>query len=355
MLIDYGNNGERMKVTVKDIAKKAEVSATSVSLVLNDRPSRIPEETKERILKAAEELGYKPAQKKKADSGDQADKVIGVISPDMSNMFINQCIEGIEHYASVYGYRILICNVQNSSERCCEYLMLLPKLNVGGIIVIPPIDMNINDNNIMLGNALKQAKVPFLLLDRAIDRVFCDFITSDNKQGAYMATEHLIYCGHENIGIIAGTREVYNSRKRIEGYKEALAFYNISINPDNIYYGDYKFRSGYDAADYFLKKGIRAIFACNDEMAMGVYQYARDNKLVIGEDISVIGFDDSVMCERVVPPLTSISQPGELMGKKACEMIIKRITKKDGEGIRNTYFAPNLVERSSVRNLESEI
>lgn len=339
-----------MKVTIKDIAKEAGVSAASVSLVLNDKPSRITEETKKRILDTATQMGY---QHKNMDHPMEAptNKVIGVIHPDMNNMFISQCVDGIENYASVHGYKILICNVQNSSERCCEYLHLLSMLEADGIIVIPPIDMNINGNNVRLGNALKQAKVPFILLDRAIDRVFCDFITSDNKQGAYIATEHLIYYGHENIGMIAGMREVYNSRKRIEGYKEALAFYNISINQENIYYGDYSQASGYEAADFFWKKGIHAIFSTNDEMAMGVYQYAKDNNLTIGEDISIVGFDDNVTCKRVSPPLTSISQSGDLMGKKACEMIIKRIRKTDEDAIRNIYFAPRLIERKSVKRL----
>jgi len=336
-----------MKVTIRDIARKAEVSAASVSLVLNDKPSRITEETKDRILKTAKELGYELKSKKKVDT-IQENKVIGIIHPDPDNIFVNQCIGGIENYASVYGYKTLICNVGNSSKRCIEYLALLSELGIDGIIVIPPLDMNIHENNIRLGEALKRTNLPFLLLDRAVDRVFCDFITADNKQGGYMATEHLILSGHENIGIISGIREVYNSRKRIEGYKEALAFYNLSIRQENIYYGDYQISSGYAAADYFWKKRIHAIFACNDEMAMGVYRYARDNHLTIGKDISVVGFDNVPVCERLTPPLTSIAQSGEQMGKKACEMIIKRITKEDTDLIRNTYFAPQLVERKSV-------
>jgi DNA-binding LacI/PurR family transcriptional regulator len=343
-----------MKVTIRDIAQAAGVSAASVSLVLNNKPSRITEETRERILNAAKELGYIRKEKKEAVVGSSG-KVIGVIHPDMGNLFINQCVEGIENYAAVYGHNAIVCDVQDSSKRCAEYLSLFSRLNVDGIIVIPPLDMNINNNNILLGNALKQTKVPFILLDRAIDRVFCDFITSDNKQGAYMATEHLIYCGHENIGIIAGMREVYNGRKRIEGYKEALAFYNISINQENIYYGDFHHQSGYEGAEYFWKKGIRAIFACSDDMAMGVYQFAREHGLTIGEDISVVGFDDNYICKRVTPALTSISQSGAAMGKKACEMVIKRVLKLEDEAIRDIYFTPRLIERNSVKIINKEV
>lgn len=339
-----------MKVTIRDIAKKAGVSAASVSLVLNDRPSRITEETKARILSAANELGYEPKNKKNIEI-IQEDRVLGVIHPDLDNVFINQCVGGIENYASVYGYKTLICNVANSSEHCTAYLSLLSRVEVDGIIMIPPLDMNNHNNNIELGKALKQTQIPYLLLDRAIDRVFCDFITTDNKLGAYTATEHMILNGHKNIGIISGMQEVYNSRKRVEGYKEALVFYNLSIKQENIYYGDYQMASGYAAAGCFWKQGIRAIFACNDEMAMGVYQYAKEYGLTIGDDISIVGFDNVPICERLTPALTSIARSGESMGKKACEMIIKRITKEEKGFIRNTYFAPQLIERSSVKNI----
>jgi len=339
-----------MKVTIRDVAREAGVSAASVSLVLNDKPSRITDETKDKILRVAKELGYEPKSRKEEQEKPK-DHVLGVINPEIDNAFVNQCIGGIESYASVHGYKTLICNVANSSERCISYLLLLSRLNVEGVIIIPPLDMNINDHNIKISEALKQTGMPFLLLDRAIDRVFCDFITADNKLGAYMATEHLILCGHEDIGIISGMREVYNSRKRIEGYKEALAFYNISIKSENIYYGDYRLPSGYAAADYFFRRGISAIFACNDEMAMGVYQYANENGLIIGEDISVVGYDDVPASARLTPPLTSIAQSCEQMGKKSCETIIKRITKEDKEAIRNIYFAPQFVERQSVKVL----
>ena len=105
-----------MKVTVKDVANKAGVSVTSVSLVLNNRPSRITQETKERIIKAAEELGYRHTAKEAAN--EPATKLLGVIHPNCSNPFFNQCIKGIENHAAVNGYKVVLCNVENSMERC---------------------------------------------------------------------------------------------------------------------------------------------------------------------------------------------------------------------------------------------
>lgn len=339
-----------MKVTVRDIAEKVGLSATSVSLVLNNKPSRITDESKQKIIKAAKEMGY-IHKEKKIEPKPMKEKIIGVIHPNLNNLFLNQCICGIESYASLHNYKVLICNVDDTTERTLEYLELLNKLGAEGVIVIPPMDMNVEGNNIGLGEFFKKSKMQILLLDRAIDRVFSDFITSDNKQGAYLATEYLILCGHENIGIIAGTRDVYTSRKRVEGYKEALAYYNISIKNENIYYGDFKSSSGYEAADYFMKKNINAIFTCNDEMAFGVYHYAKDNGLVIGDEISVVGYDDVSICDKLTPTLTSIHQPGELMGKRACELIIKRIKKLEEGTVRDIYFTPQLVERNSVKKV----
>lgn len=338
-----------MKVTVKDVANMAGVSVTSVSLVLNNRPSRITEETKERIMKAAEELGYRHTAKE--TSNEPRTKLLGVIHPNCSNPFFNQCLKGIENHAAVSGYKIIVCNVENSMERCLGYFEILASLRVEGIIVMPPIDMNLNDNNIKMGKFFERTKIRLLLLDRAVDRVFCDFITGDNKQGAYLATEHLILSGHSDIGIIAGPREIYNCRKRIEGYKEALVYYGISIAKENIYYGDFTSRSGYRAAGYFEDRDVTAIFACNDLMALGVYQYAADHGLKIGEDLSVVGFDDIPFCDLLSPPLTTIQQPAELMGKRACELMIKRITGEEVEPPRDTYFAPSFIERKSVKLL----
>ena len=338
-----------MKVTIKDIAEKANVSITSVSLILNEKPSRIPEETKKRVLRAADDLGYKPIKRKETERKKNTD-TIGLILPDIYGALIPQLSNGVETYASLYGYKVISCNAGDSSEQCLEYIYLLSELKVNGIILVPPLDMNKDGNNKRLGEALRMIKIPFLLLDRAINHVFCDFITTDNKSGAHIAIEHLIMNGHKDIGVIAGIDGVYNTRKRLDGCKEAMAYYSLHLKEEMIFYADYKREQAYIGAEYFWKKGISAIFAMNDEMAMGVYDFAEDNALKIGEDISVVGFDDMKLCDKLNPPLTTVYQSGEVMGKKACEVILRRIS-GDEEENRNNYFAPQLIERASVKNL----
>lgn len=346
-----------MRPTVRDIAKKAEVSIASVSLVLNNKPSRITEATRQRILKAARDLGYDFDSKQSKEENsipaqETGDRLIGVVRSRYHSDFLDHCMQGIEKYAYMHGYKVLDCMADNTTEIALDYLGVLARSGVLGIIMIPPGDMNENHNNEKLGEALRGAGVPFLLLDQAIDRVFCDFITADNKAGAYTAVEHLIHNGHQEIGMIAGKREVYTSRKRVEGYKEALAFYNISIKDEYIYYGPIQSQTGYEGMKTLYEKGIRAVFTCDLELVGGVYRYAKDHSLVIGEDLSIVSFNDSEAASFMNPPLTCVTQPGELMGKKACEILISRITRVNKEPINNNYFTPWLTERGSVKTIE---
>lgn len=361
-----------MKPTVREIAKRAEVSIASVSLVLNNKPSRITAATKERILAAARELGYPEdalpgGRADGAVSGGSVDgaasggraaglagavscvrPLLGVIRPGYFNEFYDSCQLGMDSYAYVHGYKF-ICSTASMAGQVPGCLDAFGQAGVRGVILIPPRDMNENHNNELLGAALEAAGLPFLLLDEAIDRVYCDFITGDNKSGAYMATEYLIHQGHTEIGMLSGNREIYTFRKRMEGYKEALAFYGLSIRDENIFFGSISRETGRRGMAYFDERGIRAVFACEDEMALGVYEYAMAHGLRIGEDISLVGFNNVSAASVLCPPLTSIHMPGELMGKKACEVLINRIEGLDKENIRTTYFTPSLVERSSVK------
>lgn len=339
-----------MKVTIQDIAKEAGVSQSSVSLVLNGKKCRIPADTQKRILDIAEEMGYQPPKarmKKKKPS----DKIIGVIYQDLDNFVHVQCMKGIERQASLYGFNVISCDGGNDMEKNLEYIEILKKIKVSGIILIPSDDMHVSDNNIIIGNALRNSGVNFLLLDQAIKNVFCDFVTSDNKAGATMAVEYLIEQGHKNIGVITGIPGVYTTRKRMEGYKETLSLNGIEFEERNVYAGNTQKESGYAAARYFHELGIKAIFAMNDAMALGVYQYAQEHGLQIGEDLSVVGFDYSEECADVTPALTSVRQEGIMMGKKACEMIVDRILEQDNGPYRSYYFVPKLIEKRSVKAL----
>ena len=180
-----------MKPTVRNIAERANVSIASVSLVLNNKPSRITEATRQKIIEAAKELGYNFEEKKKNEElsienvCNNFDKrsIIGVIRPRYYNEFLDACQKGIDEYCQIYGYRTVTCTVNDTTEQTLDRIRFLTDIKVSGLIIVPSMDMNIEDNNEKLGWALKNAGIPFLLLDQAVDRVYCDFITADNKSG----------------------------------------------------------------------------------------------------------------------------------------------------------------------------
>lgn len=287
-----------MKVTVKDIAELAGVSTATVSLVLNDKPSRISEETKKRIIEIAREQNYKP-NRIAVSLVTKKTRTLGLIIPDMNNLFFNRLAMGVEHYAYQLGYNVLFCNIDDRADKCFDYLNNLMSSCVDGIIVIPPYDINTNSNNEAMLRIFRESRTPMILLDRSVNHIACDFVAFDNKQGGFIATEHLIRLGHKKIGCITGLLESGNTRTRYDGYAEAMRLHGLPVDPALVYQGDYKIESGEKGAHELIKNGATAIFACNDMMAFGLYRYALSKGIKIPEELSVVGFDNIFLCDSL--------------------------------------------------------
>lgn len=344
-----------MSVTIRDVAERAGVSAASVSLVLNNKECRISEETKRRIVEEANALGYSLKKTKKIGSGPSlgnVGNVIGVIFSESSDELIEECLGGIENYASIYGYHVFRMFSSNQSRKCAEQIEIAAAMGAAGLIVIPPADMNSDGNHIILGERLKKTGIPYVLLDRAIQDVFCDFVTVDNKLGANMAIDYLMEAGHRKIGIIAGRKEVYNTRKRVEGYREGFILRGYEVDESMIWYGDYSARSGAMGAECLLSAGATALIACNAQMTAGVCEYAREQGLAIGGDFSLISFANMRRTDGGYPDLTCIRQPGEQMGRKAAEVLEGRMRGEDLGSVKTNYFMPSFQEGTSVKRLD---
>lgn len=336
-----------MKVTIRDVAEYIGVSVASVSLVLNEKECRIPEETRKKIIEGAQELGYKVKPRKKQITK----KIIGIIYSSMDNELIKECLKSIDDYTSLYGYETFQMYCADDSQKCAKKIKSAVLLGAAGLIVIPPGDMNSENHHILLGEALSSAKIPFVLLDRAIFKVFCDFVTADIKMGANIAVDYLVQCGHKKVGILAGRKEVYNTRKRVEGYKEGLALNKIEFDDNLVYYSNTSIDEGKKGMEQLINQGVTAVLAGSVELAQGVYEYAKQTDKLIGKDTSVIGFVSVVEGKRFHPVLTSIYQPGEQMGRKAAEIMINRIQKKDVSNVKTNYFVPALMEGESVKKI----
>lgn len=337
-----------MKVKVKDIAKAAGVSPSTVSLVLNDRPSRIAEDTKEHILRVAKEMQFQ--MESGADfTGFKKVKTFGMIVPNAMNSFYHRLSEEIAKYAFLHDHVVFQCYSNDDIQ--CFYVALegLMAKNVDGLIIIPPKTMD--KDNVKLLKSLQKNGIPMVLLDRAAYTVFCDFVTADNKYGGRIATEYLIKHGHTRIGCMVGESNVYTSRKRVDGYKEALAAASIPFDKELVYYGNFDIATGNTGAAELLGRDVSALVAGNDLMAYGAYLYTREHAISIPKDVSLIGYDNTELCSLMGVPLTSVDQNTDMMASKVVELLIRRIEEPSEEEMvpaRNYYFTPYVVERGSV-------
>lgn len=337
-----------VRVTIKDVAKEAGVSITSVSLVLNGNYDKVSDETKKRIIDVANNLKYRPNHIAMS-MVKKTTKTIGLILPDISNIYFSELAKQIEQECYALGYNMLYGNTQDKAARDIEYINIFLDRNVDAIIMIlsNTIDKHLKE----IESIIKSTDTPILILDRKILANRCINVLVNQKLGGYMATKHLINLGHTSIGCITGPKNTYSAEERLEGYKSAMLENNIPIKPELIVQGDYHRESGLLALPALLGQGVTAIFACNDMMALGVYKQAVNYNINIPQDLSVIGFDDIFIADFLIPPLSSIAQPSDKLAKVVVEQALMAIN--DHEYKNNVIvFDPILMIRGSTKALD---
>lgn len=334
-----------MKVTVKDIANETHFSIATVSLALSGKPSRISNETKEIILRTAEKLNYKPnyiAQSLVTNTSF----TIGMIIPNFSDQIFTSFASGLEDYAQKKKYSTFICNSNDNVKRCISQINILESRGVDGMVIIPPAFINRDPSMTDFKETLEKSSIPYVLVDRAVHNLFHDYVASDNIYGGELAGKHLKDLGHREIGVIAGPEEEYGTIKRLSGFKKV--FEDDKDAQISVLFSDYTFDGGYKSAKELLKKDeLSAIFALNDLMAIGSYKAVKEKGLRIPRDISIIGFDNNPVSPLVFPPLTTISQPFNTIGNRACELLLERIENPDKKNC-DYFFSPSIVVREST-------
>lgn len=346
-------------VTIKEIAKKSNVSVATVSNILNGKP-KAGEETRQRVLKVIEEMGYQPnyiAQGLRK----QKTQLIGVIVEDIIQFSSPGIIEGLMAYCEERGYNVIVLNLrfytrwkgqwQGKEEEFLPLFNLalqeLLSMKADGIVYIACHAREINcfpmDLRIPAVVAYAYSKCPR----------FPSIVIND-EQGGYDVTKYLISMGHHKIGVIGGEKDNIHTQKRLLGYQRALFENQLLYNPEWICYGEWKRESGYELTKELVSKGVSAIFGMSDIIAAGIYDFLEENNLRVGEDISVIGYDD-VSSEFFRPALTSMRLPLSEVGKNAAEMSIKLIENGEGRWSREVEVGLdcNMVIRKSVKKLNS--
>ena len=334
--------------TLKDIAKITGFSTTSVSVVLNNKKNRIPESSKQRIIETAKKLGYHPNQiavglvKKKTCS-------IGLVIPDISNLFFATLTKSIEKECRILGYNVILCCTEDTFANSLSSIQLLSDKSVDGLILGMSIDMDLEKAN-KCKDLLDSYNIPFITVDRYIKKLNCVSVISDSTLGTYLGTKHLIENGHTKIACITGPTDLSGSQDRLNGVKKALIENQSELLPENIVEGDYSLESGQKAFYKLKGKDITAVFAFNGLMTYGFYREAKLNGVRIPEDLSLVGFDELFFIEMLETPITTVKQLVSEMGIQAASTICAIIEKKNIDE-EDVILKPELIIRKSVKNL----
>jgi DNA-binding LacI/PurR family transcriptional regulator len=332
-----------MSVTIKDIARIAKVSHTTVSRALNDSPL-INEETKSRIKAIAKELNYIPNFNAKSLVLDRSYNIglfLSTITKGTSPSFFYDAVKGVSSVIKD-KYNLIVKGID-------EYTTLneINRRSFDGIVLM---SQSMNDNAFIY--KVMEMEIPLVVLNAEIHHKDIINIISDDENGSYKAVEYLIKNNHKDIALIEGKKGFKSAQYRKEGYLKALINYNIQIKNQYIVDGNYDMESGYNSMLKLLElqEPPTAVFCSNDDMAVGAFKAIREKSLDIPKDISIVGFDDNLFSSFLSPALTTVKRPVEEMSIEGAKSLLRII---DGDGTEDNTFYINteLVIRNSVAKL----
>ncbi len=331
------------KITIKDIARIAKVSHPAVSMALNNRPG-VGEKKRKEIIKIAKQVGYQPNLLAKALVSNRS-YTIGLIINNISDQFYTDLAKGVEKAADELGYNVILCTTNESLNSQKKYLDILQSRGVDGIIIATVLA---RDPHI---NFLVKEQFPFVCLNRiSLDRSLnnkVDYVMLDNYSAGYKGIEHLWKLGHDRIAIITGSLNASNAIASLEGSKAFLSEQRLKIDPILLREGNYSRQEAYNAAKQLikLKKPPTAIFAHDDNMALGVREALLGSDLKIPEDMALVGIDNIEMGALTGVDLTTISQEKYEMGYIGAKVLIKKIEKKVPIMVEKIVLGADLIVR----------
>lgn len=337
------------RATISDVAKRAKVSKSTVSHVINETRF-VGDETKQRVLDAIEELGYRPNRVAQSLTTNRT-HTIGIIVSDVTNHFFGELIRSIENTLETSDYSLIVCNTDEQLEREQHYLNLLMSQHVDGIIAAATsqywheLEMTF----------LKY--VPVVFLDRKFGELDdYPYVGANNYQGTYIATEHLVNHGHQHIGLIAGFQRLSSMRERLQGFKDALIDHDLNIRDEWIAFSKLDVGEGYQAAKQILTATPRptALVINNNFLNLGTLKAVNELGLRVPKDIALVGFDDHPWAEVSCPPLTVVRQPVHELGQLAAKMILKLLNDESLEQPTHVLDCELIVRKSCGAHTTNE-
>lgn len=335
-----------MNPTIKDIALKLNLSTSTVSRALTDHPD-IKKETKKLVLKLARELDYQPNPIALSLKQNRT-HILGVIIPETSISFFSKAISGIQEIAAAAGYQVMICSSHESVEIEKQNVQTLLNSRVDGLII------SVSKETRDIGHLAKvlDKRVPTVFFDRVCESLHATKVVADNFTISFKTVEHLITTGRKRIAFIAGPQNLYNSRKRLEGYKEALKKYNLTIDDQLIVYSNYEGENvkTYTKSLLDLNPPVDAIFAINDRSAIEMIHLIKQRQLTVPGDIAVVGFNNERFAAFFDPPLSSVDHPAFEMGKAATELLLQHIEDDQLPAQKRVLKSDLVIRESSFKN-----
>lgn len=316
--------GSTGRYTIKDIARESGVSLSTVSLVLNKNP-RISAVTRDRVVKTMERLGYQPNRMARSLAWRYT-RTLGVVMPPlrhaMADVYFGEIISGICDRASKLGYKVMLEVARTEFIDNKEHLGLYDQKFVDGLLLVGG-----NERQRFVADFVDGSR-PFLMVNNYSKEFALNHVVSNYHYGAWQATQHLVRLGHRRIGFIAGgLQEIQTSRDVLDAFKEALAEQKVAFDPSLVADGWLTEEGGMKAIEDLLAidRGITAVFALNDKMALGAMKKLNDLGIRVPHDVAVVGFDDIPQASYAIPGLTTVHQPLYEIGKQSCERLIELI------------------------------
>ncbi|NLG98750.1 MAG: LacI family transcriptional regulator [Chloroflexi bacterium] len=309
--------------TIRQVAEQAGVSTATVSRVLSGA-SRVSDELIKRVTTAAEKLNYHPNRTARG-LRTQRSYTAALIIPDIENPFFTSIARGVEQILRAEGYSLILTNSDEDHRIEMQHLMQLHADGIAGVILAP------TSQDARKYEQLVEAGMNLVAIDRIPRKLRADSVSVNNQDAIYQATQHLYEMGHRHIGFISGLPNVSTARERRQGFDQAIKDLGITTLPEWIQQGNFRQEDGFAAMNRILQLENRptAVITANNMMTLGALKAIYQNKLVIPDDIAIVGFDDVEWAGSLNPPLTVIAQPTRELGQAAARLLLGRIKRRD--------------------------
>jgi len=337
-MVNYTDN----PATIKDIAKRLNISLSTVSRALRNAPD-VSEETRQAVLSLSQELNYQPNRLALSLRQNQT-HTIGVIIPNLDYV-LSQMVRGIDEVALEAGYTVMVCQSNESFGREILNTQRLLESLVDGFII----SVSSETKSFEHFKKIQDRNLPVVVFDRITPHLPAPSVRLDNQAGGFMATEHLIEQGYKRIAVLAGPDNLGISNSRLDGYKSALKKYKIKLDPTLILHCDFNQDYAYYATQELLamKKRPDAIFTISDRMAIGAMLAIKKKGLQMPTDIGLVGFNNEPVTGLVTPSISSVEMPSFEMGKAAAKLFIETMHNKESASNIEKILPPKLIIRES--------